>query len=213
MVIKKSKMKQTIIIAISFIIPSLLYSQDGRIDTLITIDESNMYYLKNNIDSLGIWTVDVIKRIQISPQRALEISDTLVEIKHKRYKNFHLEIRGNKSYQFLIDKENEEKYYIYSDVYANPKNGIKSYTQCLYSNVSYPRKAQKNNIEGLAIMKLYINKEGCFDKVEPQSTLGYGIEAVTKMAMKSCDCQFNPSERNGEPVNAIWIMPMKFTLN
>lgn len=211
--IKKKNCMKSLIIAIIFFIPTLLLSQDGRIDTLITVDENAIYYLRNNIDSLGIWTVDVIKRVEASSQKELEISDTIVKINHERYSNFYLEINGNKSYQFLIDEEKEERYYVYSDTYANPKNGIKDYTKCLYSNVTYPRKAQKKNIEGLAVMRLYINQKGCLDKIEPQSSLGYGIEEVTKMAMKSCDCIFNPSERNGESVNTIWIMPMRFKLN
>lgn len=190
-----------------------MYCQDGRIDTLITKEGSNIYCLKNNIDTLGVWTVDVIKRMENLSQKEVGIVDTIVEITHKRYSNFYLEIRGSQSYQFLTDEENGERYYIYSDVYASPKNGLSSYTTCLYSNVSYPRKAQRNNIEGMAVMRLYLNKEGCLDKIEPQSKVGYGIEEETKMAMKSCDCQFNPSERNGEAVNAIWIMPMKFSLN
>ena len=83
---------------------------------------------------------------------------------------------------------------------------------CLQDNTSYPEKAKENNIQGLAVMMLYINKEGCLDKIEPQSNLGYGIEEVAKNAMMSCDCSVNPSERNGEPVNTIWIIPMRFNL-
>ena len=205
-------MKQ-ILIFLFWITTSLLYCQDGRIDTLITLDQSNIYYLRNNIDTSGIWTVDIIKRMENSSQKEVTLVDTIVAVAHKRYSNFFLEIIGSQSYQFLMDEENGERYYIYSDVYANPKNGLRNYTNCLYSNVTYPKKAQINNIEGIALMRLYINKEGCLDKIESQSTIGYGIEEVTKMAMESCDCQFNPSERNGEAVNAIWIMPMKFKLN
>lgn len=206
-------MKKIFVILFSFVISLALYGQDGRIDTLAVMDGKDAYHLRNNIDSLGIWSVDIIRRTEILSQRDLEIPDTIVRVNHKRYNNFYLEIRGDQSYQFLIDEENKEKYYIYSDVYADPKNGLESYIQCLYSSVSYPRKAQKNNIEGMALMRLYIGEDGCLDKVEAQSSLGYGIEEATKKAMMLCDCEFNPSKRNDEPVNAIWMMPMRFKMN
>jgi len=201
-----------LLILILFFTPAFLFSQDGRIDTLITVDENSAYILKNNIDSSGNWTVDIVKRVKIF-QKELEVNDTIVQINHERYNDFYLEINGDKSYQFLVDEEKGEKYYIYSDVHANPKNGISDYTKCLYKNVVYPQKAQEDGIEGMAVMRLYINKKGCLDKVEPQSQIGYGIEEVTKMAMESCNCSFNPSKRDGKSVNAIWIMPMKFKLN
>ena len=189
-----------------------IFGQNGRIDTLITKNENYTYYLKNNIDSIGKWSVEVIQKIDNKSDTVLELSNKIEEINHKKYENFFLEIKDGKSCQFLIDEKSGKRYYIYTDVYAEPKNGINNYTKCLYSNIEYSAKAKKKNIEGLAVMRIYINDEGCIDKVKPLSKLGYGIESATKRSMETCDCEFFPSKRNDEYVNTIWIMPMRFKL-
>lgn len=185
--------------------------QDGRIDSLYTKDSLSLWILKNHIDSKNNWSVEFIKAINLKDKKSIIVNDTTLKIQHPRYENFHLEIKDRKPYQFLIDDELKEMYYIQADIYAHPKQGQKKYMECLAKAARYPIEADKAGKAGMTVMMIYINKKGCLDKIVPLSKLGYGLEDETKRVLKVCDCAFKPSKRKNKSVNTIWIVPLRFS--
>ncbi len=81
----------------------------------------------------------------------------------------------------------------------------------IYSNLKYPRLARENDIEGSVIVEFVVNKVG--EVVQPKILRGVGggcSEAVLKVLKKMPT--WKPGKQNGRPVNVIYRMPVKFSL-
>jgi len=87
------------------------------------------------------------------------------------------------------------------------------YSQLL-SELSYPAEARENGVEGVAIIRYDITKEGETDNVTIVQDPGEGIGAATKNAFETITTGvvFTAGMLNGEPMRVRKIIKAKFSL-
>lgn len=185
-------------------------AQNGRIDTLISLDNNYEIVFQNLVDSNDVLRLDLLSIKKDKNYTTLQ--DTTIQIKHKFYKEFFLEFDGDNTYKYVLDKLNGQRYYIYTDDFTMPKGGRLELAYCLYGNVSYPEQAYQLKIEGLAFVQAYIDEKGCVTKAKPLTRIGYGIEQEMMKAVVKCGCAYEAGKRDGVAIKSIWNIPMRFEL-
>ena len=206
-------MKSIVYYFIIFIICHIskpLHSQDGRIDTLLSVDLQYEFIFKNNVDSNDILTLDLVQASK--DNNPVLLGDTIIQIQHKFYDDFYLEFEQNKIYKYVLDRLNEQKFYVYTDDFTMPKGGRLELAYCLYGNVSYPEQAYQLRVEGLAFVQAFIDERGCVVKARPLTRIGYGIEQEIMKAVIKCGCVYEAGKRDGVSIKSIWNIPMRFEL-
>lgn len=205
-----NKMKQFLVIVFCCI-GCVIFAQDGRIDTLISKDSRFEFIFRNNVDSNDVLTLDLLSTKRDN-RFVGALGDTTIHIKHKFYNEFFLEFEGEKIFKYVVDKLNNQRYYVYTDDFTMPKGGRLELAYCLYGNVSYPEQAYQLKVEGLAFIQAYIDEKGCVTKAKPLTKIGYGIEQEMMKAVVKCGCAYESGKRNGVAVKSIWNIPMRFEL-
>ncbi len=189
---------------------SLASAQNGRIDTIYSTNSQYEFVFQNIIDSNDILTLDLLSVKKDGNYTLVE--DTTIQIQHKFYKDFFLEFDGDNVYKYVVDRLNNERYYVYTDQFTMPKGGRLELAYCLYGNVSYPEQAYQLKIEGLAFVQAYIDEKGCVTKAKPLTRIGYGIEQEMMKAVVKCGCAYEAGKRDGQNIKSIWNIPMRFEL-
>lgn len=102
---------------------------------------------------------------------------------------------------------------IYMLVEEMPKytGGDEALISFISSNISYPKEARKNNIEGRVILKFIVNEDGGISNVEVLRDLGFGCgeEAARVVAMMP---NWKPGKQRGIPVKTYFTMPIAYKL-
>jgi TonB family protein len=78
------------------------------------------------------------------------------------------------------------------------------------SQPTYPPIARRFGKEGKVVLRLTIDKSGSLSDIDVLEDPGYGFAAAAVAAMKKST--FHPARRNGKPVMARAILPVRFTL-
>ena len=203
---KLSTLTILLIILISFPI----HAQDGRIDTLLSINEDIEFIFRNNVDSNDVLTLDLMSTKK--GENYIILMDTTVQLQHKFYTDLYLEFDGSKIYKYVYDRANSRRYYVYTEDFTMPKGGRMELAYCLYKNVEYPEIAYQLNVEGLAFVQVYIDERGCVTKAKPLTRLGYGLEQELMKAVLKCGCAYEAGKRDGMPIRSVWNIPMRFEL-
>lgn len=206
-------MKSIVCYFITFLICCIfkpLHSQDGRIDTLLSVDMQYEFIFKNNVDSNDILNLDLLHVSK--DDNPVSLGDTIIQVQHKFYTDFYLEFEQNKIYKYVVDSLNNQKFYVYTDDFTMPKGGRLELAYCLYSNVSYPEQAYQLKVEGLAFVQAFIDERGCVVKAKPLTNIGYGIEQEMMKAVVKCGCVYEAGKRDGASIKSIWNIPMRFEL-
>jgi len=88
----------------------------------------------------------------------------------------------------------------------------KALLEFVYGNLKYPSFARKNGIEGMAVIRFVVDKDGQVINVEvvrgEQGGLG---DAAKKVILKMP--KWKPGKQNGRPVKVQYTIPIKFKLN
>jgi len=92
---------------------------------------------------------------------------------------------------------------------------LKNMLKDVYSEIKYPAEARENKIQGGIVVEFDVDIFGNPDNFRVQSdTLGYGIpEAAIEGAMILTEQGFYPALENCEPVEYVYVLPVKFKLN
>ncbi len=77
-------------------------------------------------------------------------------------------------------------------------------------NIVYPPQANRQRIEGVVYLELYIDREGVIRKIEVLKDPGYGFAEAAVKAFEGVRCQ--PAEANGVPVAVRYRYPIRFKL-
>lgn len=91
----------------------------------------------------------------------------------------------------------------------------KSMLEYIYQNVVYPKEAEKNKTEGIAVVQFVVEKDGSLSDVKVVRDPGDGIGAaaadvVNKMIKD--DIRWMPGKQRGTPVRVMFNLPVKFRL-
>ncbi len=79
------------------------------------------------------------------------------------------------------------------------------------SPVNYPRDLFEQQVEGVVILRLYVDAEG---EIAPESTRiaeGSGYPELDSAALRGVELmRFAPARRNGQPVGTAFLQPVHF---
>ncbi|MGB3800389.1 MAG: energy transducer TonB [Lewinella sp.] len=84
----------------------------------------------------------------------------------------------------------------------------------VYEKLEYPEEAEVAGKEGMAVVSFVVEKDGTVNQASIYREPGYGMgeEALRVVeSMNEGGPRWNPASRNGEPVRAMFNLPVKFT--
>jgi len=97
-------------------------------------------------------------------------------------------------------------YYSSVDTLPKPLGG----PSAVFSKIIYPEEARRLSIEGIVVLKAYINENGEVDKTEITKSIGNGCDEAAIKAVT--DTKFLPGRLNNQNVKAQLTIPVKFKL-
>lgn len=83
-------------------------------------------------------------------------------------------------------------------------------TDTIRKNITYPPLANRQKIEGVVFLELYIDKEGLIRKITVLKDPGYGFAEAAVAALEGM--RVIPAEANGVPVAVRFRYPIRFTI-
>lgn len=86
--------------------------------------------------------------------------------------------------------------------------------QYISTNLIYPKKARRKNIEGKVIVQFIVNTDGTIDSVHAinQKVLGYGLEEAAVDLIRNMPSWKKPGRQNGRTVKVFFSQPIMFKL-
>lgn len=106
-----------------------------------------------------------------------------------------------------------EKVYEQVDKPAEFPGGINGLMKYLQRTIKYPEKAQQANVQGRAVVKFVIGKDGkVTDASIFQSTSSKELDEEALRVVNAMP-NWQPGEINGEPVKSYFTLPVTFRLN
>lgn len=103
--------------------------------------------------------------------------------------------------------EDDSTYYIAGEEMPEPIGGIKA----IMENVSYPKEAKDNNIQGKVYVLAYINEEGLVEKTKIIKSVDPLLDEAASDAVKKV--KFTIAKQDGKPVKVEVAIPIVFQLN
>jgi TonB family protein len=79
-------------------------------------------------------------------------------------------------------------------------------------NITYPREAKENNIQGTVFVTFIVQKNGELKDIRILMGIGSGCNEECVRVIKMIP-KWNPGKFNGKPVDVLFHLPIKFTLN
>ncbi len=83
--------------------------------------------------------------------------------------------------------------------------------EALAKNVKYPAQAKAAGVQGVVIIKVYIDEKGNVNRAVIIKGIGYGCDRAALDAIKKV--RFVPGQMNGKPVKVQLVIPVSFRLN
>jgi len=177
--------------------------------------------LKNNIEG-RVWLKVLVEASgKPSSIEVMKSSDTLFNeaaiTAAKNYK-FTPASKDGKSvavyvvipFKFNLSKEQKQKqvsqecYYENADEMPNIIGGMNSFMKKLV----YPEIAQKTNVEGKVLIKVFIDEKGNVTATQILKGIGAGCEEAAEKTIRAS--KFSPAKQNGKNVKAQIIFPIQF---
>ncbi|MEM9544756.1 MAG: TonB family protein [Bacteroidota bacterium] len=186
---------------------------------------TRMVHIRKGVDA----SVSPVKRTETFSEEALKFVRQAKSGDKYFLEEFKCQCPGDdvpKDYNALtinIKYSNDKKEHVSKEVdriplFPGTKSKDESTKQLLnfvFSNVTYPKDAAQNNIEGTTIVKFIVDENGFIQKAKLGKSLGWGIdEEVLELMdkMKSMDDSWTPALVKDEPVAYEYILPIKFKL-
>ncbi|MFZ1520340.1 MAG: energy transducer TonB [Ignavibacteriaceae bacterium] len=103
--------------------------------------------------------------------------------------------------------EDDSTYYIAVEEMPEPIGGIKA----IMENVSYPKEAKENNIQGKVYVLAYINEEGIVEKTKIIQSVNALLDNAACDAVKNV--KFTSAKQDGKTVKVEIAIPIVFKLD
>lgn len=91
----------------------------------------------------------------------------------------------------------------------------RKHLEYLYGNLRYPKEARKEGIQGLVLVRFYIDTLGIAQNIQIVRDIGGGAGEVVKQIyeqMNKDKIRWIPGRHNGKAVNVVYNMPVRFQL-
>lgn len=98
------------------------------------------------------------------------------------------------------------------DTAASFPGGMEALQQFLITETTYPKKAQKKNIQGRVLVEFIIDKSGKVTEVNVIQSVHPLLDAE---AVRVCEAmpQWKPAYKDGQPVKCYYNLPFNFALS
>ena len=112
-----------------------------------------------------------------------------------------------------VDKSSEvdDEVFVVVEQDAEFPGGLNALEKYLTTNIQYPKKAVRKNIQGKVFVKFVIEKDGSISNIKilrsPDELLSKEAERVVKAMPK-----WEPAKQQGKPVRFQFILPVNFRL-
>lgn len=83
--------------------------------------------------------------------------------------------------------------------------------QFIYSNIKYPAIARENGVEGMAVIKFVVEKDGSITSPEIARDIGAGCGAEALRVVQMMP-KWEPGKQRGRAVRVQFNLPVKFKL-
>jgi len=102
--------------------------------------------------------------------------------------------------------EDDPAFYISVEVLPKPIGGMKS----IYKKLSYPKEAIENEIEGIVVIRAFIDRDGEVLNAEVVEGIGYGCDEAARLAVFYH--RFKPGLQRGQRIKVQMDLPIEFKL-
>lgn len=107
--------------------------------------------------------------------------------------------------------QSQEEALIIADEMPSFPGGQKALMDAIYKNITYPRDASENGIQGKVTVRFIITKEGTITKPTIAKGLCPSIDKVVLEAIGKLP-EFVPGKKDGKAVNVWFAVPVTFKL-
>lgn len=110
-------------------------------------------------------------------------------------------------------KEEVAKEIVLGDQFQNAsfKGGMPALIEYFQKNIKYPKKAEKDNIQGKVMVGFTVNKDGSIDDVTIKKSENNIFDAEALRVVKSMP-NWNPATKDGKAVTSQMVLPIQFKL-
>jgi len=191
----------------------------AKISTNKTSDKSTADY---NVDS-EIYYEEIIEEIEeeiIEFDEIVEIEEMEeeAEVAEEYYgtEKYHNENVGElavveKAKERKVDNSEAELFMIVEEQPEFP-GGEKALMEFIYKNISYPKLAKENSIEGTCYVSFVVQEDGSVSDIEIKRDIGGGCGEVAKSIVKKMP-KWKPGKQRGRNVPVTFNLPIKFQLD
>ena len=107
------------------------------------------------------------------------------------------------------DKKDSKGIYTYVDRMPEFTSDVNTY---LASNIKYPEKARKENVQGRAVIKFVVDEQGKVQNAMVEKATNPVLDAEALRVVRSMPA-WRPGALKGKPVKVYYRIPIMFTLD
>lgn len=111
----------------------------------------------------------------------------------------------------LQKRSENEHFFTVVDQMPQFPGGTEALQKYLSKNIQYPSKAIHKNIQGTVVLSFIVEKDGEISSTRVIRSIGGGCDEEAVRVIESMPA-WNPAIKNGEPLRAIFNLPVRFRL-
>lgn len=117
------------------------------------------------------------------------------------------------TYQPVMGTSDSSSDIVFTTIDQMPEfpGGQAALLQYLASNIRYPAKARKKDVEGKVIVKFVVCQDGSLCNEEVVRPIGAGCDEEVIRVIKAMP-KWKPGKQNGQPVRVYYTLPVRFKL-
>jgi|GEM_PF-6097041 len=147
----------------------------------------------------------------------IELED-IPEVEEVQKKDPKLSVQSEETKKRIINKANTRlledqeflsKIYLAVDKRPEPQGGYENFDEYLKRNMEYPRRAERNKIEGVVYVQFIVNRDGTVSNATTTTNLGYGLEEEAVRLITEYP-SWEPGLLNSRKVNVQTSLPIWF---
>ncbi len=109
-------------------------------------------------------------------------------------------------------EEKVKKVYAVGEEQPMPKGGMGAFYSFVGKEMSYPREAQRNGVQGKVFVSFVVNEDGSLSDIKVPYGIGYGCDEEAIRVFKLSP-KWNPGKNSGKPVQVKMLLPLTFKLD
>lgn len=147
---------------------SQIENNETSSDTVVSIEELDSLLLTDDSTFVANIEVEDIPVVSEIKKKSPKIELNNDDLKHRIIQKANEKLKE--------DKEFLSKVYLVADKRPAPDGGYENFDEYLRRNMEYPKRAEKNKIEGVVYVQFVVNRDGTISNAKTTTSLGYGLE-------------------------------------